>query len=45
MRKYRQLENDMRAYNDSLQNQFRKQQEEVTRLDMENYQLLEELQM
>ena len=45
MRKYRQLENDMRAFNDSLQTQFRKQQEEVTRLDMENYQLLEELQM
>ena len=45
MRKYRQLENDMRAFNDSLQAQFRKQNEEVSKLEVENYKLLEELQM
>ena len=45
MRKYRQLENDMRAFNDSLQTQFRKQNEEVSKLEVENYKLLEELQM
>ena len=45
MRKYKQLENDMRAFNDSLVSQFQKQQEEVSKLDMENYKLLEELQM
>lgn len=43
MRKYRQLENDMRAFNDSLQAQFRKQNEEVSKLEVENYKLLEEL--
>ena len=45
VRKYRQIENDMKAFNDSLQSQFRKQQEEVSNLEHENYKLLEELQM
>ena len=45
MRKYRQIENDMRAFNESLQTQFRKQNEEVSKLEVENYKLLEELQM
>ena len=35
----------MRAFNDSLQTQFRKQNEEVSKLEVENYKLLEELQM
>ena len=45
VKQYRQLENDMKAYNESLQNQFKSQQEEMSQLELENYQLLEELQM
>ena len=45
LRKYRQAENDMKAYNSSLQAQFKKQQEEVSKLELDNYKLLEELQM
>ena len=45
VKKYRQLENDMTAYNESLQSQFKKQQEEMSQLELENYQLLEELQL
>ncbi len=43
VKKYKQIENDMRAFNESLTQQFKKQQEEVSRLDMENYALLEQL--
>ena len=35
----------MRAFNESLQGQFQKQQEQMSQLELENYQLLEELQM
>lgn len=45
VRKYRQLENDMKAFNESLQAQFVKQQDEMSRLELENYKLLEELQL
>lgn len=45
VKKYRQLENDMKAFNESLQSHFMKQQEEMSRLELENYQLLEELQI
>ena len=40
---YKQLENDMKAYNDELQNQFRKQQEKISKVEVENYKLLEDL--
>lgn len=45
VRKYRQIENDMKVFNDSLQVQFKKQQEEMSKLEVENYKLLEELQI
>ena len=34
----------MKAYNDELQNQFRKQQEKVSKVEVENFKLLEDLQ-
>ena len=45
VRKYRQIENDMKVFNDSLQVQFKKQHEEMSKLEVENYKLLEELQI
>ena len=45
LQKYRQVENDMKAFNDSLHSHFLKQQEEMSRLDLENYKLLEQLQI
>ena len=45
LRKYRQVENDMRAFNDELANQFRKQQEKTQKFEVENYKLLEDLQI
>ena len=37
MRKYKQIENDMRAYNEQILNNSKKQQGEVSRLELENY--------
>ena len=42
--KYHQAEKDMKAHNESLQQQFKKQQEEVSAVEMENFKMLEELQ-
>eukprot|EP00353_Schmidingerella_taraikaensis_P012379 CAMPEP_0185572562 /NCGR_PEP_ID=MMETSP0434-20130131/4473_1 /TAXON_ID=626734 ORGANISM="Favella taraikaensis, Strain Fe Narragansett Bay" /NCGR_SAMPLE_ID=MMETSP0434 /ASSEMBLY_ACC=CAM_ASM_000379 /LENGTH=66 /DNA_ID=CAMNT_0028188483 /DNA_START=12 /DNA_END=212 /DNA_ORIENTATION=+ len=44
VKKYRQQENDMKAFNESLQASFKTQQDEMSRLELENFQLLEELQ-
>ena len=45
LRKYKQVENDMKAYNEELANQFRKQAEKTQKVEVENYKLLEELQI
>ena len=44
-KKYKQIENDMLAYNDQLQNQVRKQEADVEALEFQNYKLLEEIQI
>lgn len=45
LRKYKQIENDMRAYNEQILNNSKKQQGEVSRLELENYELLDDLQI
>ena len=45
LKKYKQIENDMKAFNDGLANQFRKQQERTSRFEIDNYKYLEDLRI
>ena len=45
MKVYLQVENDMKAFNDEISAKFRKQQERTSKLEVENFKLLEELQI
>ena len=45
MKVYLQVENDMKSFNNEMTNKFRYQQEKASKMEVENFKLLEELQI